>query len=953
MHQQEPTTELTASVDCQRLRATLRLCFAPDVVDALVERVDWQADDTRGALAPLVRSARLIYDSERLRNLLRRSRATAPPLAPRFGLASRSALALALHLGLGLEIEPLAALFGRSAREISLALFEARRAIEPTELEPCPEFVAAIGRYRDPAEERTVERLAFLQHVASCSRCRPALEAARAVDERLLATIEAHERALQPLPKTDRRRSLWFEPTLLWGGAALLLLAALVGGTIGARQLLRSEGPVPLLSAPVASPPFSGWLLQTSVTGAVSAVNLATGERRLVIPGGNNAQTQSILGPDRKQIAQLITTRGDDADVILRAYALDGRLLHEWPHLGQSGQFQLLGWLDAHTILISSPPGGAPRELEHSTLHAFDLSNGTQRSLFDGWVDSALASPDGQYLAVDVALTNGTSTLQIRPVVSGSLGAPVATDSAGGGEPFAWTKDGRIIFWTRTNSGSTINSLALDGTVTQLYQSAIGFIPTMLGLSPDGTRLIYTTTDNPGAGPWSYWQMILPAGTTQKLTDGGKGFGLPSNVVWSPDGDALMLTLNEPFYMPHPAQTGSATSIASYRVVAFDSSGKSRGSLLDQFDNQSLLAWLPEAALPNQASLETIDAAHSDRFTSAGLLDLGGPRPQLTNDSTLSPDGSAALVYGPTYDFAMALTPIGGNFQSAGLPSDPSWLPDSSGSIGVQHHGAKSGQISRIAVYGDIGTPGRSVTDFDPAELGDSTTAAYRYPMLAPDGLHNSFFVRDRQTVTLWIGGEQEPPRTVASWQIPNGAKIDPPLIARWIDNTTLIAAEPGNWHNGLPRRVTLQSITLSTGTATTTALVSWRPYGSERGIVLRELRMSSNQTQLALRLRHFTGGDPTKDAFDSITAVATGDLHQSVELARGTLGDGLSWSPDGTQLVAVIQTKLTIFTIQGGRSEQIDSGARSVSYPLWVLPNEIWYQSGSGTSSQMIRAMR
>ncbi|HEX7102230.1 MAG TPA: hypothetical protein VF201_06265 [Nitrolancea sp.] len=969
----KPRANGRIALDQARVRATLRLCFAAEQADALAVRVTWDADNAREALAPLVRPARLSYGSARLLSPIRRLRRTKHAerlLAPCFGLASGSALALALHLGLRLNIETLAALFGCSEREMSLALYEARRAIEPERVTPCADLVAAIGRYRDPVDESAAERLAFMQPVATCSRCRPALEAARAVDERLLMFIDAHERALPPMPKSDRgRRALWLEPALLWGGVALLLVVLLAGGTIGARRWLRNEAPVPLLSAEAASPKFSGWLLQTSDTGDISAVNLASGEHRLLIPGVANRTAQFKLAPDQRQIARITYRTNSDAPSTLTVYGLDGTVKQEWDRLSPTDINLALGWLNRTTVFVSSIPARIPNETaaafnaraqETGRLMAFDVRTGAQRVLLNGWVDGALVSPDGERIVIVRNVSDSERVVEIRPITASGLGAPVTTSQQNAVAyiavgPLAWTADNRVIVQKQTSAGTTINSLALDGTVTQLDQPDPGALPNILSLSPDSSALIYATTQNPGAGPWNYWRLNLGDGTTQKLATGGQGFSYTqlSQVVWSPDSARLALTLNEPFYLPGAAKSGSATSIAAQRVAAFDANGQALGSLLEQFDKQSLLAWLPEEALPTRTAAESGTSAHSGAFTSAGLLQMGGFQPDLSSASLLSPDGDKALVNESAYDFAMAISLGDDGFQTAGLPNDPGWLPDSSGTIGVQTHTSGDASTSRIGIYGDIGAPGESVTDYDPAQLGDSTTAAYRYPMLAPDGLHYSFFVRDRQTVTLWIGGYQEAPRTVASWQIPSGAKIDPPLIARWIDKTTLIDAEPGDWHNGLPRFVTLHRVTLANGTATDSALVSWQPHGSERGIVLRELRISADQTEIAIRLRHVTGSDPEKDAFDSIAAIDTSDLTQSVELARGTPGDGLSWSPDGAQLVAVIQKKLTVFTIQGGGIQQIGTGARPASYPLWVLPNEIWYQSGTGTASQMIRATR
>jgi hypothetical protein len=965
----KPSANGRLALDQPRLRATLRLCFAPEQADALAGRVDRDAATERETLARLIRPARLNYSSERVLSLtrhLRRTRDAERPLAPRLGLASMPALALALHLGLGLDIETLAALFRRSEHEMSLALCEARRAAEPERVTPCAEFVSAIGRYRNPAAGSIDERLAFMQHVATCSRCRPALEAARVLDERLISAIEGYERSLSTeTPAVTSRRALWLEPALLCGGS-LLLVALLLASVVGVRRwVMVGTAPVTLLSAEAVVPQFSGWLLQTSDSGDISAVNLASGEQRLLARNVAGRIAQFKMAPDRQQIARLSYRINADAPATLIVYGLDGTVKNEWDRLPPTETNLTLDWLDRATVIVSSIPAPLPSETadafnaraqETGRLLAFDVNTGVQRALLDGWINGTFVSPDGRHLAITRHMGTGESIVEVHPVTAGGLGPPVTTSRSL--SPIlvtllGWSADNRLIIREQTSTGTAIDSLSLDGASTQLTQLASNIFQNMITLSPDGTYVIYATTSNPGAGPWDYWRLSLDDGTPQKLAEGEQAVSSSGLLqgVWSPDGETLALTLGEDFYLPNPAQDGSATSIASYRVVALDANGQPRGSVLDQFTNQALLTWLPDDTLPPRT-----DSGNSTPFRTSNLNTVGsaGLRPQLSDDSSLSPDGTKALIYDESYDFSMAY-PLGNDTpaQIGGPPSDPNWLPDGSGGIGVQHHAGDSGQISRIAVFGNIGFAGNSVTDYDPAELGDSTTAAYRYPLLAPDGLHYSFFVRDRQVVTLWVGGYQGAPHTVAGWQIPGGAKIDPPLIVRWVNNTTLIFAEPGDWRNGLPQQVTLQRVTLANGNATDDTLIGWRTHGTERGIVLRELRLPADQSQVAVRLRHITGRDPNRGAFDSLAALDTRDLHQSVELARGTPGDGLSWSPDSRQLVTVIQSKLTVFTIRGGGIEQVDTGDFAPSYPLWVLPNEIWYESSSGNTQQVARATR
>ncbi|HVC16441.1 MAG TPA: hypothetical protein VNE18_03980, partial [Rhodanobacter sp.] len=741
----------------------------------------------------------------------------------------------------------------------------------------------------------------------------------------------------------------------LAGSLALLAVVLLLAGFVGWRRLTAEHAPVPLLPANAPSPSLSGWLIQTTQNGGIHAIHIGNGEQRLLVPETNNADVQTMLAPDQRHLAQLIITRGENANVTLRDYALDGTLLHEWTGLDPANQNRLLGWMNVSTILVASNPNSSPQDLEPAMVSAFDGQSGTRRTLFAGWINGAAASPDGRYLAIDQYSDTG-SVLEIRPVAGAGLGAPVAT-YAQGGTPLAWTKDDRLIFWSTTASNSAIKAISLDGTVTEIAQSTAFYAPNVLGFSPDRAQMIYVTNSgSAGVHPWTYWELNLSGGEPRELVEGNASYALPGNVVWSPSGDVVALTLSEPFYLPHPAQTGSATSIASYRTVAFGAAGQTRGSLFDQFTDQALLAWLPDGALPTQAEAAAQNSMNTDTssFKTVGLPELGGLRPELSNTSGLSPDRSKALIYDPTYDVAMAI-PVNGSppVQIGGPPTDSSWLPDSSGGIGVQQHTLGNGSISRIDIYGDVGNGTMSVTDYDPAQLGNSTAASYRYPMLSPNGLRYSFFVVDSQRIALWVGGYDGPPRVVTSWQNPAGAKVDPPLIAEWVDNDTLIYSEPESWRGGLPQRVTLHRLVLIANATSDTGLIRWQPHGNEHGIVLQELRLSADQTEIAVRLRHITGNDPSKDAFDSIAVVSSRDLQQSFELARGETGAGLSWSPDGTQMVSVTEGKLTIFTIHSGGIEHVDTGDASISFPLWVLPNEIWYESSSGVATQMLRATR
>jgi hypothetical protein len=360
--------------------------------------------------------------------------------------------------------------------------------------------------------------------------------------------------------------------------------------------------------------------------------------------------------------------------------------------------------------------------------------------------------------------------------------------------------------------------------------------------------------------------------------------------------------------------------------------------LFDQFTPEDLLAWLPPDALP-----DTVGSPPSNqkpfRAQSQPL-----PAPALTANSRVSPDGTKVLTVDEDTNLAVAVPlsgPAGATPQPAGPPGDPSWLPDSSGAIGVQQHTTGNGLVSRITIYGDTGIGILSLIDLDPAKLGQSTSATYHAPILSPNGLRACYFVVDRGAVSLWVGSDNAPPAIVGNWTLPTNPKLDLRLVAAWAGNDTLIFAEPSDWTSGFPRRVSLQRVSFGAkGLTRLDTLMRWDARGGEKGVALQELRLSPDGSRLALRLRRFTGTNLTTDRFDSITVMSATDLTDAVEIAKGTDGDGMSWSPDGAELAAFIKGKLLVSSSDGSQAQEVDLGDRTFAFPVWVRPNEIWYRA-------------
>lgn len=971
-------------IEARRLRATLRLCFVSKQSDELAARIRFGEPDPIRALAPMMRLARLNFTAYRWLSLVRRLR-TCVPLRPRPHLPAIPALALALHLGLDLRIDQLGRLFGHSTDEISLALQQGRRAVDPSHITPCPEFMVSIGRYRDPSQDRS-ERLNLMKHFQHCERCQLALEQSRQLDDRLIATIKSTQNELtvcdaQPKPS----RSIWLAPALFGVLVSLLAIAVVIAGVTASHRLLPTHStPVPLLAAGRYRPQFTGWLLERSQANGVDAINVATGQQRALIPSLPASGSVVYVSPNDSRLAVGISA-GPPQKPTLRIYRIDGSLIHQWPLDDSNHSDSPLGWLDpSHFLITQDPHRPAAESPTHfrnrlpsvEQLVSLNVDTGSRQVVLNGQVFDAQLSPDGHYLALDRKAGTGPRDLEIRPVSGDKLGSLVARFDGSFLTSTVWTPDSQKIVFFSPTTGSfdvagSVDTMSVAGKVTPLRELPFADdfpIPlvasttmsepvnyTVVSVSPDGRRIVFAEgTSHIGNFPLFYRIMPIGGGTPRKLAYSSESLSLlPSTQpLWSPNGESLALTVEEPYIMPHPQQSSSLTSINSYVTLAFDARGDSLGALFDQFTDHPPFAWLPQNALP---ATEQSQSGSSGSFHVAGPAQGIGVTPQLTENSRLSPDGIEALIYDRTYRFSLAASANGTQPLAAGPAIDPSWLPASSGGIGVQQHTRNGRTTSRITIYGQGSfNGGMTPLDFDPARLGNNITASYREPMLAPNGLHYSFFVVDGNVVDFWVGGLDQQPMVVSHWTLPPDAKTNPPLIASWVNNDTVVFSEPDEWMDGLPQHVMLKRVTFTNGKAPDiTSLTGWHARGSDAGIVLQELRLSPGTSKIAFRLRHYTGINLTKDRFDSLLVAESVDLTQSVELVRGSYGDGMSWSPDGRELVAVIDGGLQVMTSDGSNVQNIDAGKKAVSYPVWVSQNEIWYESGTGNTAQVMVAKR
>ena len=900
-----------------------------------------------------------------------------------------AALALALHLGLNLSAARIGSITRRTPSEVGTDLEAARRAIDPTLPAPCPEYAELIGRYRDPTLPIT-ERAKLLHHVRSCRVCGPALDGAYRVDATLTREIDAIQRKRPEQLRRARRLPSGFGAALLLLLASLILIAALVSGTVIAhRELSPSTTPVPLvISRAPAS--LNGWLLFATESG-VQGLNIETGESRLLVNETGNQLFALLPSPDNSKFAIV----SPQAPVFLEVDDLNYHTVRTWERGANDPRMSPVGWLGPNHILAQIIPTDSPKQTKNvptPSLVALNLATGASQTLYTGTIDpngQVTGSPDGTLVAIMTPSTTSPDRdlLQLFPVGPNGLGAPLFSLTRASISNLAWSPNSQSLYFAASQPGGAspagtpngatgaagassqeIVALGRDGSQRIVAPVPAGETVTRIDVSPGGDQIAYVLSRGSGnAAEQSLWRYDSQHQSTGQIlpwsrSDIGRS-------VWTPDDSSstMLVYENRLFYLPVDATDPAQSSRPPLQVpvlvrVAFNGDHQVISNVLGGFDsslyNAGLLAWLPGNAV------NSVQEPQPSPVPIVGDVEGSAPVPAIPSGtslyptSTLSPDGRFLVMQSGEESRVVWDT-----FSSSGrlVPtpfSDPSWLPSGQGILAVDNtpNGSRLTIVASVQPS-DLSSPlGKADGDqFDPAGIAGDRDRSYGLPLMAPDGDEVAFFVRDtrNQLMSLWLAGWETPPEVVMTWPLPDDAIAGDTPVASWIDPSTLIVGMPSNWHDGLPRRVALMRVTLnSDGADKPVQLWSAKIQGSDRGIALENLAASPDEHYLAWRLRHFGELNATRGSFDSIDVAPARDISRTVEVVRGASGDGLSWNADSYWLAAAIQGRVDLFSPDGTAVKPVSPSASKADEPCWVTPQQLWYTASTpGGARRMMQA--
>ncbi len=533
-------------------------------------------------------------------------------------------------------------------------------------------------------------------------------------------------------------------------------------------------------------------------------------------------------------------------------------------------------------------------------------------TLREGTNIAVALSPDGRTLAMDLL-----GSLWTLPA-SGGAARRLTNELMDARQP-SWSPDGaKLVFQAYRGSTWNLWTVNADGTgLTQLTQGR--FDDREPHWSPDGTRIAFASDRS---GNYDVWVLTLADRAVRRLTDNTwNEFG----PTWSPDGREIAYVSDR------------ATGGGIYALPADGGAGTAERTVRLQAGALAAPAWSPDG---RQVAFSAITAPTSALW--AGSANVAGAsddvfpfRPQwLANGDLLyTADGKirrrpASGGAATTIEFVAEVA-----FERpAFVPKRRVFTPSGAQRVLGLMHPALSPDARQVAfvALGDLWVkpvdgPARRITtdvhmELTPAWSPDGRWLAYASDR---DGAMR-LYLRNLATGAERPATGREASATNPAWS-PEGTRLAFLAAGARIevaDVTRIVGAD-------VPRDTALPPIVASKTGGYEPGAPSWSPDG--RHVVVGALRPNSSRfregTNQVLRLAVTPEGDQGERWFDPVPGTSIG--------MRGDQGP--VWSPDGTQMAAIIDGRLAVFPV--GRDGAPAGPVRVLSTELASSPG--WSRDG------------
>jgi Tol biopolymer transport system component/DNA-binding winged helix-turn-helix (wHTH) protein len=344
----------------------------------------------------------------------------------------------------------------------------------------------------------------------------------------------------------------WWRRNVIW--AILLVTAASVtfgvirfGGNRSVLSQDRSPNPLTTFLGAETSPSFSpdgktvafSWDGEEKQYFHVFLISLSGGTVKKLTDGPQNDHTP-IWSPDGKQLAFLRRSENDTEIWLVKVDGSDPRKLTS---IGNSSWHQRLAWTRDPKWMVTS----VCTPDDPATLFVISTENGRRRRLTSppagerGDLAPAV-SPDGRALAFTRVTREYWSDIYIVPV-SADLATPDEPRSLtridGRATKLSWTSDSRQLFVARSSAAAGVRKLLRIDLAGKVTETGIeGGDP---DVSPDGASLAYVRTN---IEPTSIWKLELPksGGSEPKQSRLVSSTRPDLSASLSPDGRRLVFT---------------------------------------------------------------------------------------------------------------------------------------------------------------------------------------------------------------------------------------------------------------------------------------------------------------------------------------------------------------------------------------------------------------------------